>query len=242
MSHDRLAAEMPRPDVLVVPSFFDSFGMVVAEAMACGLPVVVTQNVGAKEMISPGVNGLIVPAGDAGALADAMRLVHQESRAAPGNVAGGTGIRPSNTIGNITVGEPSSISRHCDDRTVKPAPPQTPGKSAKIAWHLLWLSLMCCIFEGAARKWAVGDATIAGRIAYISKDMVLAAFLLLGAGRANDLTRIAQPYLRIGMVLLAFGAVTSTVLGVEPVGARAVDPHVFHPATRMLDRGTAFAG
>lgn len=73
MNHDLLAAELPQHDVFVLPSFFDSFGMVVAEAMASGLPVIVTQNVGAREMISPGVNGLIVAPGDATALAEAMK-------------------------------------------------------------------------------------------------------------------------------------------------------------------------
>jgi glycosyltransferase involved in cell wall biosynthesis len=73
MSHDRLARELPRHDVLVLPSYFDSFGMVVAEAMACGLPVIVTENVGAKEMVTPEVNGQVVAAGDAAALASAMR-------------------------------------------------------------------------------------------------------------------------------------------------------------------------
>jgi glycosyltransferase involved in cell wall biosynthesis len=73
MNHDRLAEELPQYDVLILPSLFDSFGMVVAEAMACGLPAIVTQNVGAKEMITPGSNGLVIPPGDAAALADAMR-------------------------------------------------------------------------------------------------------------------------------------------------------------------------
>jgi glycosyltransferase involved in cell wall biosynthesis len=81
MSHERLASELQGHDVLILPSFFDSFGMVVAEAMACGLPAIVTENVGAKEMISPGVNGLVVPTGDAGALADAMRwfILHRDN-------------------------------------------------------------------------------------------------------------------------------------------------------------------
>jgi glycosyltransferase involved in cell wall biosynthesis len=73
MGHDRLAAVLPRHDVLVLPSLVDSFGMVVAEAMACGLPAIVTENVGTKEMITPEKNGLIVPPGDAAALAEAMR-------------------------------------------------------------------------------------------------------------------------------------------------------------------------
>ena len=73
MNHERLARELPQHDVLILPSYFDSFGMVVAEAMACGLPVIVTQNVGAKEMVTPEVNGQVVPVGDAEALASAMR-------------------------------------------------------------------------------------------------------------------------------------------------------------------------
>jgi len=73
MSHDLLSSELPLHDVLILPSFFDSFGMVVAEAMASGLPAIVTENVGAKEMITSGENGLIIPAGETDALADAMR-------------------------------------------------------------------------------------------------------------------------------------------------------------------------
>jgi glycosyltransferase involved in cell wall biosynthesis len=69
---DRLADELAKYDVLVLPSRHDSFGMVVAEAMACGLPVIVSDHVGAKEMVEPQVNGLVVLAGDAIALAGAM--------------------------------------------------------------------------------------------------------------------------------------------------------------------------
>lgn len=79
---------------------------------------------------------------------------------------------------------------------------------------------MCLIFEGSLRKWVVPDTSIAGRIAYLSKYIALAAFLVLGAGRSNTLTRIARPYLGIGMVLLGLGAVISAAFGaVEPVGA-----------------------
>jgi glycosyltransferase involved in cell wall biosynthesis len=55
-------------DLLVMPSRFDSFGLVVPEALACGLPVLVSDRVGAGDLITPGVNGDIVPFDDADAL------------------------------------------------------------------------------------------------------------------------------------------------------------------------------
>jgi glycosyltransferase involved in cell wall biosynthesis len=72
LPQSQLPDVLRRHDVLVLPSRHDSFGMVVAEAMACGLPAVVSDHVGAKEMIESNVSGQIVPAGDAAALAGAM--------------------------------------------------------------------------------------------------------------------------------------------------------------------------
>lgn len=47
-------------DALLLPTPYDSFGMVVSEAMACGLPVVVSREAGVAELIRPGVNGLLL--------------------------------------------------------------------------------------------------------------------------------------------------------------------------------------
>ena len=58
-------------ELLVFPSLHDGFGFVVAEAMACGLPVIVTSNVGAAEWVTP-ASGWIVPPADSDGLAAAL--------------------------------------------------------------------------------------------------------------------------------------------------------------------------
>jgi glycosyltransferase involved in cell wall biosynthesis len=73
----RAVGESPRLDlyhlyntgsVFVLPSLADSWGLVVLEAMACGLPVIVTENTGSSQAVEEGVNGFIVPIRDAEAL------------------------------------------------------------------------------------------------------------------------------------------------------------------------------
>ena len=59
-------------ELLVLPSLEDGFGFVVAEAMASGLPVIVTEECGAKAWVQA-ETGWIVPAGDVDALAAAMQ-------------------------------------------------------------------------------------------------------------------------------------------------------------------------
>lgn len=58
-------------DLLLFPSLEDGFAFVVAEALACGLPVITTTNVGAADLIRPGENGEVLPIRDPQALAGA---------------------------------------------------------------------------------------------------------------------------------------------------------------------------
>lgn len=61
-------------DVFVLPSRHDGWGVVVNQALGAGLPVIATDQVGAADdLVRDGENGFIVPAGDVGALAAAMR-------------------------------------------------------------------------------------------------------------------------------------------------------------------------
>lgn len=67
-----LTAELRRADVLVLPSRNDSYGMVVAEALASGIPVLISEMVGAKDLVTEEKTGWIVPVEDASALAERM--------------------------------------------------------------------------------------------------------------------------------------------------------------------------
>lgn len=67
-----LAVELRRSNCLVLPSRNDSYAMVVAEALASGIPVLVSEMVGAKDLVREGRNGWVVPVEDAGAFAERM--------------------------------------------------------------------------------------------------------------------------------------------------------------------------
>jgi glycosyltransferase involved in cell wall biosynthesis len=68
-------------DIFVSASRSEAFGMAMAEALACGVPVVATATEGAREIVEDGVTGLLVPVGDAGALAAAIvSLLKDEPR------------------------------------------------------------------------------------------------------------------------------------------------------------------
>lgn len=63
-------------DILVLPSLCENFPMSVIEGMAAGLPVVATPTGAVEDIIEHGRTGLLVPAGDVTALADAIsRLI-----------------------------------------------------------------------------------------------------------------------------------------------------------------------
>jgi len=63
-----------KSSVLVHPSLTEGFGYVVAEAMASGIPVIVTRNAGAADLVKDGESGYVIPAQDPEAIRD--RLAH----------------------------------------------------------------------------------------------------------------------------------------------------------------------
>ncbi|MGH9448024.1 MAG: glycosyltransferase family 4 protein, partial [Terriglobia bacterium] len=62
-------------DMLVIPSFTETFGITLVEAMACEVPVVATRVGGIPEVVKNGESGILVEPGDPSALADAILRV-----------------------------------------------------------------------------------------------------------------------------------------------------------------------
>jgi glycosyltransferase involved in cell wall biosynthesis len=67
-----------RADVFALSSRYEGFGNVLVEAMACGVPVVATSSPGTREIVTDGVDGLLVDRHEPAALADALARVLEE--------------------------------------------------------------------------------------------------------------------------------------------------------------------
>jgi glycosyltransferase involved in cell wall biosynthesis len=70
-----LRAQLETHHVLAVPSSYEGFGIVYLEAMAYGLPVIATTAGAAREIVTDGVDGFLVPPEDPNALAAALQAL-----------------------------------------------------------------------------------------------------------------------------------------------------------------------
>jgi D-inositol-3-phosphate glycosyltransferase len=72
---DRLVYHYSAAEMVVMPSHYESFGMVALEAMACGTPVVASKVGGLSYNVQDGVTGFLVPGGDPEALATRIQCL-----------------------------------------------------------------------------------------------------------------------------------------------------------------------
>ena len=63
--------------LLAHPAYEDGFAYAPAEALACGVPVLVSEDTGMKELIEPGVSGAVLPTGDLNALTEAIDAAYK---------------------------------------------------------------------------------------------------------------------------------------------------------------------
>jgi glycosyltransferase involved in cell wall biosynthesis len=92
----------------VLPTLFDSFATVLAEAMACGRPVIATDTGGIPELVEHGNNGLLVPPGD-----------HEKLATAIGTLATDTGLRRRLATGARTTATERLDWRHQARKTIE---------------------------------------------------------------------------------------------------------------------------
>lgn len=79
---DDMAKLFESVDVVVLPSYREGLPKGLIEAAACGLPLVTTDVPGCREVVSDGVDGLLVAVRDAAALADAIARLHDDENLA----------------------------------------------------------------------------------------------------------------------------------------------------------------
>ena len=72
LPHAQLADRLRSADLFVLPSLEEGLVRTACEAMACGLPAILTPHTGANDFIQPDVNGEVVPIRDPRAIADAV--------------------------------------------------------------------------------------------------------------------------------------------------------------------------
>jgi glycosyltransferase involved in cell wall biosynthesis len=73
LPHAQILEQMRQHDVLLLPSLFEGFALVIHEALSQGLPVIATANTGACESVQDGVEGFIVPIRDSQAIAACLQ-------------------------------------------------------------------------------------------------------------------------------------------------------------------------
>lgn len=103
LPHAEILQLMQQHDVLLFPSHFEGFGLVITEAMSQGTPVITTERTAGPDLITHGQDGWIVPAGSATAITEQLDrlLVRPETVAEAGQAAIRTaGLRPWSKYGN----------------------------------------------------------------------------------------------------------------------------------------------
>lgn len=76
LPHHEILRQMRFHDVLVLPSLFEGYALVLSEALSQGLPVIATYNSGATESVRDSIEGFIVPIRSSSAIAEKLDILN----------------------------------------------------------------------------------------------------------------------------------------------------------------------
>ncbi len=82
LGNEALMAEMANSDLFALPSWSESFGLVFAEALSVGTPILATTDAGIADHVQSGKHGWLVPPRDLDAIAECLRIASRMPRAA----------------------------------------------------------------------------------------------------------------------------------------------------------------
>jgi glycosyltransferase involved in cell wall biosynthesis len=77
LPHREILEQMRQQDVLVFPSLFEGFGLVIVEALASGIPVITTAHTAGPDLFADGEAGFIVPIRCGLSIADRLEILHR---------------------------------------------------------------------------------------------------------------------------------------------------------------------
>ncbi len=83
LGHKELCNILQEQELLVLPSYLDSWAVVVPEAMACGVPALVSTHTGASELITNNENGWVIEPGQPGQIRNQLLHFHQNIELLP---------------------------------------------------------------------------------------------------------------------------------------------------------------
>ncbi len=151
---DQLDAILAAHDVFLLPSVMrETYSIATREALGAGLPVLTTDTLGPEEVIEHGRNGLVVPAGDAAALASAMRRLVRDPDELANLRAGALTPVPTRSIDDQVRGLEARfdtlLAREASGRAGAPAGLAQSGTAAPAVRSVVFV----CGIEGAPLRY-----------------------------------------------------------------------------------------
>jgi glycosyltransferase involved in cell wall biosynthesis len=137
LPHDKMAEELVRHDVFVFPSRLDVFGLSVAEAVACGLPVVCSKNVGAaRDLVRD--NGVIFDPDKVDELTHAMVRLGRDPDLRRCMAHAAREVRADHGLENAVAGFCEGLSLACPNFSPMPVSRRTRAQETTAATHGRW--------------------------------------------------------------------------------------------------------